>query len=57
MSPQPGDLGEDLRRAFDAAFPHLLAAGRELVAAYHAFMDALADGADPGPQVERVTIE
>jgi hypothetical protein len=52
-------MSENLRNAFDEALPHLLAAGRELIAAYHAFIDALAEGPDPrAPRpVERVTID
>jgi len=59
MSPQVDEFGETLRHAIDEAMPHLLAAGRELMAAFRAFVDAVAEGPDhDGPRpVERVVIE
>ncbi len=50
------DLKEALQEAAAAATPHLLAAGRELLAAGSAFVDALNGEARPGPQVVEVDV-
>ena len=49
----PADLTEALRRAFEAAMPHLLEAARELKAAGVAFVEALTEETapvDPEPE-------
>jgi hypothetical protein len=54
----PQDFVEHLSAAFAAAAPHLVAAGRELLAAGEAFVEALTDettaGRDPA---ERIVVE
>lgn len=57
MSRPSEDLTETFRLAIEEALPHLAVAGRELLAALCAFVDAFVDGSEPSTRAPLTRVE